>query len=174
MTEEMVPQPSAESMLDFPWSTALREVGLLMVVSVLATGAWWARSPEPLPLRANPTVYELELAAPLLNVAEALVFFEAGVHLFVDTRDDTGGGTISGALFVRAASFDDDLLANFEFMFPEDKIILFGNGDLTRTSNIAGRLKDRGYENLHILQGGLTAWTRAGGDTSATADQEGS
>ena len=152
----------------------LREAGLLLMVSVLATGAWWARSPERLPLRANPTAYELELAAPLLNVAEARVFFAEGIHLFVDTRDDTGGETIPGSLFVRENSFDDDLLDNFEFMFPEDKIILFGNGDLSRTSNIAGRLKDRGYENLHILQGGLSAWKKAGGDTSANAEEGGS
>ncbi len=154
--------------LHLPWSVSLKEAGLLLVVSMLATGGWWLSSGARLPLQADSTVYELELEAPLLSVTEALTFYDEGVHLFVDTRDETAGQTIPGSLFIRAATFDDDLLENFDFMFPEDALILFGNGNLTRTSNIAARLKARGYENLHILQGGLSGWQSGGGDISVT------
>ena len=111
-------------------------------------------------------MYELELEAPLVTVDKARILYDEGVHLFVDTRPPAAGETIPGSLFVREASFDDDLVANFDFMYPEDELILFGNGNLSRTSNIAGRLKERGFENVSILQGGLSAWKQAGGDTS--------
>lgn len=153
---------------DFSWLVSIKEAGLVLLVAILATGAWWARTPDRLPLLADPTVYELELEAPLLTMPEALVFYEEGVHLFVDTRTDPGTETVPGAFVIRAATFDDDLLANFDFMYPEDPLILFGNGNMTVTSNIAGRLIERGYENVVILQGGLAAWKKAGGETSPT------
>jgi rhodanese-related sulfurtransferase len=148
------------------WPASFREAGLLLLVSVVAAGGWWARQPDPLPLAADPAVYRLELAAPLVDVAQALAHYDEGLHLFVDTRVETGGETIPGALFIREATFDDDLLANFDFLFPEDQLVLFGDGDLTRTSNVAGRLIDRGYANVEILQGGLGAWKKAGGNTA--------
>lgn len=156
------------------WKTSAKEAGVLLLVAVLATGGWWARHSERLPLRADPAVYELELEAPLVPVDIARALYEEGAHLFVDTRPPTAVETIPGSLFVREDSFDDDLVANFDFMFPEDALILFGNGDLTRASNIAGRLKQRGFENVSILQGGLSAWKRAGGDTSPIDPEAGS
>ena len=152
--------------MTFVWPTTGKEACLLLLVAALAAGGWWARDPERLPLRADPTVYELELEAPLVTVDKARILYDEGVHLFVDTRPPAAGETIPGSLFVREASFDDDLVANFDFMYPEDELILFGNGNLSRTSNIAGRLKERGFENVSILQGGLSAWKQAGGDTS--------
>lgn len=153
-----------------PWNTAwlasCKEAGLLLLVSVVATGGWWALQDERLPLVANPAVYQLELAAPLLAVTDARGLYDEGVHLFVDTRSETGGLTIPGALFIREDTFDDDLRANFDFLLPEDQFILFGDGNLTRTSNVAARMIARGYVNVEILQGGLEGWQQAGGDTS--------
>jgi rhodanese-related sulfurtransferase len=149
------------------WPTSFKEAGLILVLSMIATAAWWAFSAERLPLQADPAYYELELEAPLLTIDEALVFYDEGVHLFVDTRDDNEGTSIPGALFIRAETFDDDLLENFDFMFPEDELILYGDGNLSRTSNIAARLKGRGYLNVHILQGGFSAWINAGGESSS-------
>ena len=146
----------------------------MLLISVLAAGGWWARGTDRLPWVADPTVYELELAAPLLDVDAALALYDEGSSLFVDTRAETAGETIPGSLFIRETSFDDDLVANFDFMFPEDELILFGNGNLTRTSNVAGRLQERGYNNVIILKGGLSAWKQAGGDTSPTPQEAGS
>ena len=154
--------------IEFTWLASFREAGLVLLVSILATGAWWARTPDRLPLQVDATVYELELEAPLLTVPEALVLYDEGMHLFVDTRTDAGAETIPGAFSIRDATFDDDLLDNFDFMLPEDEFILFGNGNLTLTSNIAGRLIERGYNNIVILKGGLSAWKKAGGETSTT------
>lgn len=153
------------------WPASLREAGILLLVSLLAAGIWWARSADRLPLQAEPAVYELELAAPLVEVAEARILYDEGVHLFVDTRALNSGETIPGSLLIREATFDDDLLANFDFMLPEDALILFGDGDLSRTSNIAGRLQQRGFENLLILSGGLAAWKKAGGEISTASPE---
>ena len=158
----------------FAWTASAKEAGVLLLVAVLATGGFWVRNPERLPLRADPAVYELELEAPLVPVDIARKLYDEGAHLFVDTRPPAAGETIPGSLYVREDTFDDDLVANFDFMFPEDALILFGNGDLSRASNIAGRLKQRGFENVSILQGGLSAWKRAGGDTSPIAPEAGS
>ena len=51
-------------------------------------------------------------------------------------------------------------------MTREDHFVLFGDGSLLPVSNIAARMKDRGFENLLILEGGLTAWSRASGEIS--------
>lgn len=150
------------------WKTSLKEAGLLLLVAVAATALSWILRGDRLPFLADPTVYELELAAPLVKVGKALALYDEGDYLFVDTRSDPGEEfqTIPGAFFIRADTFDDDLLEYFDFSGPEDHFILFGDGNLLPISNIASRMKDRGYENVFILKGGLDAWRSGGGDIS--------
>jgi len=155
----------------FSWSASLQEAGLLLLIAVLAAAGWWLRGTDRLPLTADPTVYELELEAPQLKIAAALAAYEEGVQLFVDTRP-AAALTIPGSLFIREATFDDDLLENFDFLFPEDQLILFGDGNLTAASNIAGRLHERGFPNVTILKGGLTAWQEAGGAVKIKTSQD--
>ena len=152
----------------FHWSVSLREAGLLLLVAVAATAVSWFLRPDGLTLLADPVTYELELAAPLIGTDDALVLYDEGIHLFIDTRVQPEGAfeTVPGAFFIREASFDDDLLEYFEFMTTDDYLILFGDGDLFPVSNLAARLKERGYTNLLILKGGLGAWKNAGGEIS--------
>jgi len=95
-----------------------------------------------------------------------LELFDEGMHLFVDTRsgNPTGRPTIAGSFVIRETTFDDDLLALMDDLYPEDPIILFGNGSLIGTNNVAGRLQVRGYENIQILRGGVIGWEKAAGD----------
>ena len=153
---------------NFTWSASLREAGLLLLVALAATGLSWFLRSDSLPLRADPVAYELELAAPLVGIKEALALFEEGDFLFIDTRPRAQGEfqTIPGAFFIREESFDDDLLEYFDFMTTEDTFILFGDGDLFSVSNLAARMQGRDYTNLFILKGGLTAWEKAGGEIS--------
>jgi len=142
------------------------EAMLLLGATVVLTAGSWALREDGLPLRADPSFYELQLAAPLVTVEQALALYDAGDHLFVDVRPDDGGETVPGAFAVREASFDDDLLHVFDFMTRDDPLIVFGDGALTAASNVAGRLLDRGWTDVTIMQGGIAAWRAAGGPLS--------
>ena len=139
-------------------------VWLLLVAVVLTAVSWLIRDPR-LPLTADPAVYELELAAPVVEVADALALFDEGIHLFIDTRagDPTDRPTVAGAFVIREAQFDDDLLALFDDLYPEDPVVVFGSGDMVGANNVAGRLLGRGFVEVQILRGGLKGWEGAGG-----------
>lgn len=142
---------------------ALRETLLIGGVSVLLAGALWLARADRLPLRAEAEVYELELAAPLISIEEAKAIFTAGTHLFVDDREDPTGGGISGAFHIRPSAFDADLAAVRDFIYPEDKLVLFDDGTMQTANAAAVRFLERGYLNVSILKGGLPAWRAAGG-----------
>jgi rhodanese-related sulfurtransferase len=147
------------------WPATLKEAGLILVLTLVLTGVWWlARTPH-LPLLADPTVYELELDAPLVEVPQARELFDEGAHLFIDTRpgNPLERPTIAGAFIIREASFDDDLLALFDILFPEDPLIVFGRGDMQGANNIASKLQARGFTDVQILRGGVKSWEQAGG-----------
>ena len=159
----------------------LKEGSLILLIAVLLTGATWMLRPQKLPVLADPAVYDLELEAPVVELGPAQEFFAEGAHLFVDTRpgDPRGRDTIAGALVLRENSFDDDLLALFDILYPEDPIIVFGQGDMTGPNNVAGKLLARGYNHVQILRGGVKAWQDAGGELGsaflpapAPADEE--
>ena len=152
----------------FSWSVSLREAGLLLLVAAVLTAVSWFLRPERLPLQADPVAYELELAAPLIDPEDALLLYDEGIHLFIDSRPRPDGAfdTVPGAIFITEDNFDDDLRVYFDFMTPEDYLILFGDGDLFPVSNLAARFQERGYDNLLILKGGLGAWRKAGGEIS--------
>jgi rhodanese-related sulfurtransferase len=142
---------------------ALRQAGLLLAVSLAAAAVLWAARSDRLPLRADATVYELEVPAPLVTPAEALSMFDEGDRIFVDTRAGDVDETIPGSFFIRAGSFDDDLWDAGEYLYPEDPVLLYGSGDLASVVLVADLLLERGYEDLVILRGGLSAWRSAGG-----------
>ncbi len=143
-----------------------REAAVLLALAAVATAASWALRPDRLPLRADATYYEQELAAPLVDPTRARELFDAGDHLFVDVRPDSPPTTIPGAFLIREATFDDDLDRNFDFLTPADPLVVFGDGALNAASNVAGRLRDRGWTDVVIMSGGLAAWQAAGGPVS--------
>ncbi len=150
------------------WKTSSKQAALLLMLSLTATALLWTIRSDKLPLIADATYYQLELTAPLVEIPEALVLYELGEHLFVDVRSNelANDKIIPGSFIVRETTLDDDLAANIEFLFPEDKIILYGTGDLMAAANIAARLQKRGFVDLVILKGGLQAWTDANGPVS--------
>lgn len=151
------------------WTANLGQALLLLAASLLLGCLLWAVRPDRLPLKADLALYDLELAAPVVQIPAAINLFEQGDHLFIDTRMElqAGQAVIPGAFFLRAASFDDDLSALFEYLGPEDPLIIYGDGDLTTDSFIVTKLQERGYLDLQILAGGFPAWVSGGGETSA-------
>ncbi len=150
---------------------ALRESALLLAAALLcAAAAWAARSPR-LPLRADARRYALDLEFPVLDAARALEAYRANAALFVDVRADGEHGPehIPGAFTLRAATFDDDLLAIHDFLTPGDPLVLYGDGNLLVSGAIAARLKSRGFSEVRLMAGDLDAWRRAGGPVSGGA-----
>jgi rhodanese-related sulfurtransferase len=153
-------------------ATAARQALLLLAISAVLAAARWAVVPPRLSLKADPVDYEMEYAAPLVNVAEARRLYDEGIHLFIDTRESSPEvvDTIPGAFVIRAGAFDDDMRALLDTIVPEDKFILFGDGNLAVANNIASRLIARGYPEVSLLKGGLGAWRAAGGPISANRE----
>lgn len=145
------------------WSTALREALLLGGVSLLLATAVWALRPDRLPLHAQTETYELELAAPVVSVADAVAHFAAGTHLFVDVREQPAGEGIPGSFHVRSSTFDEDLAEVRDFIYPENDLILYDDGVMQLASAAAVRFQQRGYASVTLLQGGLAAWQTGGG-----------
>ncbi len=146
--------------------SALRQAGLLLAVSLLAASTLWFVRGERLPLRADPTVYELEVPVPLVEPARALALYDEGDRLFVDTRPGAVDEIVPGSFVIRAASFEDDLWITGEYIDPEDPVLLYGSGDLASVVLVADLLLERGFEDVMILRGGLNAWRTAGGPTA--------
>ena len=158
------PRPSV-----FSGSVVARQTVVLLLVSILATAASWMIRSDSLSWKADVTAYELELSAPLVELKDALLLFEEGDYIFMDTRSNAAQATetIADAFILREATFDNDLLAMMDDVFPEDPILLFGNGELSGASNIGAKLLQRGYENVSILRVGVSGWQKAGGLVSA-------
>lgn len=149
--------------------TATRQLLLLLALSAVLAAARWAFVGPRLPLRADAADYELELSAPLLEASAARTFFDEGIHLFIDTREEGPEvvDTVPGAFVIRTSAFDDDLMALLDIVTPEDRFILFGDGNLALANNVAARLIQRGYPNVELLKGGLAGWRAAGGPVSS-------
>lgn len=154
-----------------PLPLAARQALLVLGLSVVVAAGRWAWPGPRLSLLADRADYEIELSAPLLDVATAKRYYEEGVHLFVDTRGAGPAVTarVPGAFFIRPDTFDDDMRALLDVIVPEDRFILYGDGNLALANNVAARLIQRGYPNVELLKGGLAAWRAAGGPVSPLA-----
>lgn len=151
----------------FPRRSVLREAGLLLLITLILTVLSWGLRPPRLPLRADVALYKLDLDFSVVTPAEAVALYDANSRIFVDTRSRNGRTRrIPGALDIRQASFEEDLLAVFDFLTPDDPLLLFGDGNLILMSAVASRLQEKGYTDLVFMSGGLDDWAAAGGETA--------
>lgn len=168
-------EPGQAATSGIKWApAAFRQAAWLLLAATLVTTLSWALRGDKLPLTATAAVYELELAAPLLTMDQALVLYDEGNHLFIDTRDHADDPReIPGSFRIRTGSLDADLRRLLDDIYPEDPLILYGSGELLSVSNVAVRLQERGYEDVQILGGGLQTWQDAGGELSPFAPETG-
>jgi rhodanese-related sulfurtransferase len=152
----------------YPKSPLWRDLALLLGATVVLTaGTWLVRSPR-MPLHADFSLYELELDAPVMQPADAIAAYEQNTHLFVDTRNIAiDPRRIPGSFSLRPDTFEDDLREIYDFLVPEDPLVLYGDGNLILVSNVVKKMQERGFENVSILSGGLIAWDQAGGELAA-------
>jgi len=152
------------SRLSLNGPAVMRQAGILLAAVLAASVISWLVRPDRLPLQANAEFYALDLPAPLVSVDEALVAYEEGLVVFIDTRPEASlDDSIPGAFIVRAASFDADLGEVRDFVFPEDPLILYGTDAPVPVGDVAALFLARGHAEVRILQGGLAAWQAEGG-----------
>lgn len=145
---------------------------LFAVTLVLAAASWVVRTPR-LPLVADIELYQLELGVPVITPGQAVPLFEAGIHVFVDTRADAlEKASIPGCFVIRQATFDDDLREVFDFLAQSDPLILYGDGNLLLLTPVLERLKERGYTDIQIMRGDPEAFRAAGGELSPAPEPE--
>jgi len=144
--------------------TVMRQAGVLLAIVLAASVISWLVRPDRLALQANAEFYALDLPAPLVSVDDALVAYEEGLVVFIDTRPEASlDDAIPGAFIVRATSFADDLDEVRDFVFPEDPLILYGADAPVPVGDVAALFLARGHAEVRILQGGLAAWQAVGG-----------
>ncbi len=148
----------------FPRARPLREAALLLALSLAAAGLSWAVRTPRLPLRADLSAYELDLGFPVVPAAEAVALFLENACVPVDTRPGDQARRIPGSFSLRQETFDDDLRDVFDFLSPADPLLVYGDGNLLVAAAVAGRLRERGFTDLRLLQGSLEAWEQAGGE----------
>ncbi len=149
------------------FSRVMGETLLLAALTLVAVSVSWALRTPRFPLVAEISDYEMDLDYPVLAVSDCVAFYEAGTHLFIDTRDLTEPSPyIPGAFSISLDSFDEDLREVFDFIYPEDALLLYGDGRLQATAAVAARFEERGYQVDGIMRGGLEAWRKAGGELS--------
>jgi len=144
--------------------SVVKQALVLLMIALVLAGILWLVHPEGLPLQADAEFYALDLSAPLVSVDDAHDYYESGSHYFVDTRAGAPEGRISipGSFVIREHSLADDLAEVMDFLYPEDPVILYGNGGPLLVDAVAARLQERGFLDVLILQGGLQAWRDAG------------
>ncbi|MCP4144781.1 MAG: hypothetical protein GY752_05790 [bacterium] len=141
-----------------------RELGILLLISLGVSILAWAINPDRLPLKADFASYELGVNFDLVNAADAVQLLNDNAVVLVDIRSGEPEIRLPGAFPVRQESFDNDFRDLFDFILPEDKLLLVGNGDLMSISSIAERISERGYKNLVLMRGDISAWEHAGGE----------
>ncbi|MBC8366352.1 rhodanese-like domain-containing protein [bacterium] len=149
------------------FSRVVGETLLLAVLTLVAMGlSWLVRTPR-FPLVAEISDYEMDLDYPVFAAHDCVAFYEAGTHLFIDTRNLASPAPyIPGAFSISLDSFDEDLRQVFDFIYPEDALLLYGDGRLQATAAVAARFEERGYKVEGIMRGGIEAWHKAGGELS--------
>ena len=155
----------------FPRARPVREAALLLALALLCAGLSWALRTPRLPLRADLAAYELDLGFPLISAADAVALFRENACVPVDSRAGDQARRIPGSFVLRSETFDDDLREVFDFLSPADPLLVYGDGNLLVAAAVAGRLKERGFTDVRLLQGSLDAWEQAGGEVG-TGDGE--
>jgi len=155
----------------YPPGSLLREAGILLLITLLLATLTWVLRPPRLPQPADLAVYEMDLGFPVMDPVEAMAGYDDNTLIFVDTRSpDPLAPRIPGAFSISQARFEEDLLEAYDFLMPEDPLLLFGDGNLLLISAVASRLQEKGFTDITLMSEGVEGWREAGGDLAETEE----
>lgn len=135
-----------------------------MLAVVLGLGSN-ALSAKPLPYRADPRLFELELDLPVISASEAAVAFDTGEPIFLDCRNaaEYAVGHVGGAFSVPPGEFVDRYGVVGAFLSETTPIIVYGDAEgLDRVEQLAEALLGAGHESVSLLLDGYQGWVRTG------------
>lgn len=116
---------------------------------------------------ANATTQELaQVEATIVDVTvnqfKDLVIEQGGTILDVRTPEEWAEGTISKAEKINF--YDDNFATDIEKLNKEEPIFVYCKSG-GRSANAAETLKEKGFNKIYNLDGGITAWIEAGNET---------
>ena len=124
-------------------------------------------SPRRIPFIAPPPA----VAQPtdFVPLATAQQLWQGGTAFFLDARApaDYAAGHIAGAYNLPAEEFDARYPQTATLLTPDSVIVTYCDGlECDLSHHLTDRLRELGYQNVHILQNGWTAWRQAGFTTT--------
>lgn len=145
---------------------------LLALGAALAFGTNALRE-QPVPLRADPRLFALEVDLPVLSAEAAVAGFDAGTHVFLDARDADAfrAGHVGGAFWVPPEA----VLERYETLGPivtggVDVVLYGAAGDAATVEALAKALRGAGVARLRLLLDGYEGWVAADGPTETGDD----
>jgi rhodanese-related sulfurtransferase len=145
---------------------------LLAVAAPLAFGLNAFRE-EPVPLVADPRLFQLEVDLPVLSTRQTVAAFDAGGSVFLDARgaDAFREGHIGGAFSVPADAFLDRYAAIAPLLSGEVAVVVYGAaGGLSDVEKLAKALVSAGVARTSLFLDGYEGWVAAGAPMGAGDD----
>lgn len=102
-----------------------------------------------------------------ISLSEAKEKFDSGMGFFIDSRPESAyrQGHILNALSLPEEDFEEKI-EEVKELIPDDKeftLIIYCGGEVCESSvKLANKLKEYGYSNIRVFQGGWNEWVKAG------------
>lgn len=152
---------------------AVREGFLLLFVSASLAFGVNALRKEPVPLRADPRLFALEVDLPLMSASAAAAAFDAGSHLFLDARDADAyrTGHVGGAFSVPPDEFLDRYDTIGPLLTGGVAVVVYGAAaDASTVETLAKELLGAGVTRVSLMLDGYEGWAATGAPTEAGDD----
>ncbi len=132
---------------------------LLSTMFLLVLLALTACSGQPTPTAATSSEIDLATLPALVDPQTANLLRERDDVLLIDVREPSeyAAGHIPGITLIPMGEIPNRLAD-----IPKDKTVIVSCQSGRRSSQIASFLQEQGFTNLHDLDGGFSAWERAG------------
>jgi rhodanese-related sulfurtransferase len=152
----------------------LRKASLIVLVATAMALVANAISPKGIPLFGPLPQPGIE-GVGLIGLEDAWQSFERGQEIFVDARsaEQYRKGHIPGAVSLDARRFEERL-SSFLALVPLDApLVVYCDGQGCGSSReVAELLREAGYRNIRLFQGGWEEWVRSGYPRETEAGDE--
>lgn len=131
----------------------LSTIFLVLLLTLTACGS------QPTPTAATGAAIDLATLPALVDPQTANLLRERDDVLLIDVREQAeyDAGHIPGITLIPMSVIENRLAE-----IPKDKTVIVSCQSGRRSAQIASFLQEQGFTNIHDLDGGFSAWQRAG------------